>query len=120
VKLWKHHAAQPEADRINATAHERGEPWLPRYDGKIASEWFFAKMLQILDEALTVYAAAARLIEAADWVVWQLSGEKTRNTCTAGYKAMWSKREGFPPDAFFAALNPSLEHVIDQRMPRTL
>jgi L-ribulokinase len=30
VKLWKHHAAQPEADRINATARERGEPWLPR------------------------------------------------------------------------------------------
>ena len=28
VKLWKHHAAQPEADRINAVAAERGEPWL--------------------------------------------------------------------------------------------
>ncbi len=27
-KLWKHHAAQPQADRINALAHERGEPWL--------------------------------------------------------------------------------------------
>ena len=24
VKLWKHHAAQPHADRINALAHERG------------------------------------------------------------------------------------------------
>ena len=51
VKLWKHHAAQPEADRINAVAGERGEPWLPRYGGKISSEWFFAKALQILDEA---------------------------------------------------------------------
>ncbi len=28
VKLWKHHAAQPEADRINAVAAERAEPWL--------------------------------------------------------------------------------------------
>ena len=51
VKLWKHHAAQPEADRINAVARERGEPWLPRYGGKISSEWFFARALQILDEA---------------------------------------------------------------------
>ena len=119
VKLWKHHAAQPEADRINATARERGEPWLPRYGGKISSEWFFAKTLQILDEAPAVYAAAARLIEAADWVVWQLTGEETRNTCTAGYKAMWSKRDGFPPDAYFAALHPGLEHVIDERMSRT-
>ena len=51
VKLWKHHAAQPEADRINATAAARGEPWLPRYGGRISSEWFFSKSLQILDEA---------------------------------------------------------------------
>jgi L-ribulokinase len=120
VKLWKHHAAQPEADRINGAARARGEPWLPRYGGKISSEWFFAKTLQILDEAPAIYSASARLIEAADWVVWQLTGEETRNTCTAGYKAMWSKREGFPPDAFFAALDPRLEHVIDERMSRRL
>ena len=51
VKLWKHHAAQPEADRINAAAAARGEAWLPRYGGRISSEWFFSKSLQILDEA---------------------------------------------------------------------
>ena len=28
VKLWRHHAAQGQADRINALAAERGEPWL--------------------------------------------------------------------------------------------
>src|SRR5262249_38533703 len=58
VKLWKHHAAQSEADRINEVAAERSEPWLPRYGGKISSEWFFAKTLQILDEAPAVYARA--------------------------------------------------------------
>ena len=51
------------------------------------SEWFFAKALQILDEAPEVYARADRLIEAADWVVWRLTGVETRNACTAGYKA---------------------------------
>src|SRR4051794_17724866 len=30
-KLWKHHAAQAEADRVNAVAAERGERWLGRY-----------------------------------------------------------------------------------------
>ncbi len=50
VKLWKHHAAQPHADRINALAAERGEPWLARYGGKISSEWEFAKGLQLLEE----------------------------------------------------------------------
>src|SRR5689334_17378917 len=31
VKLWKHHAAQAQADRINELAASRGEAWLPRY-----------------------------------------------------------------------------------------
>jgi L-ribulokinase len=118
VKLWKHHAAQPEADLINAVARDRGEPWLPRYGGKISSEWFFAKALQILDEAPELYAAAGRLIEAADWVVWQLTGHETRNSCTAGYKAIWSKRDGFPSDAYFGALDPRFKHVVDQKMSR--
>ncbi|HLJ66068.1 MAG TPA: ribulokinase [Chloroflexota bacterium] len=120
VKLWKHHAAQPEADRINEVATNRGEPWLRRYGGKISSEWFFAKALQILHEAPHVYRRAGRLIEAADWVVWQLTGVETRNSCTAGYKAMWSKRDGFPADGYFAALDPDFEHVIDQKMSRRI
>ena len=89
VKLWKHHAAQPEADRINLLAAGRGEPWLAHYGGRISSEWFFAKALQILDEAPELYARAARLIEACDWVIWQLTGVESRNACAAGYKAMW-------------------------------
>lgn len=120
VKLWKHHAAQPEADKINETARQMGQAWLDRYGGKISSEWFFSKVLQILDEAPEVYAAADRFIEAADWVVWQLSGAETRNSCTAGYKAIWSKREGFPPNEYFKALDPRLETVIDDKMSREI
>jgi L-ribulokinase len=120
VKLWKHHAAQPEADRINAVATERGEPWLPRYGGRISSEWFFAKALQILDEAPEVYARGERLIEACDWIVWQLTGVESRSACAAGYKAMWSKRDGFPTPEFFAALDPRFADVVDEKMSRTL
>ncbi|MEO9174400.1 MAG: ribulokinase [Gaiellales bacterium] len=120
VKLWKHHAAQPEADLINATAATRGEPWLARYGGKISAEWFIAKSLQILLEAPELYARADRLIDAGDWIVWQLTGRETRSSCTAGYKAMWSRADGFPSDAFFAALDPRFEHVIDQKMTRNL
>ena len=120
VKLWKHHAAQPEADKINETARAMGQGWLDRYGGKISSEWFFSKALQIANEAPEIYAAADRLIEAADWVVWQLTGVETRNSCTAGYKAMWSKREGFPEKAYFAALNPLLADVVDAKMTRNI
>jgi L-ribulokinase len=120
VKLWKHHAAQPEANKLNQIAREQGYTFLDRYGGKISSEWFFPKAWQILDEAPDVYAAADRLLEAADWVVWQLTGEEKRNECTAGYKAMWSKRDGFPPNEFFKALDPGLEGIVDEKMSRTL
>ncbi|MBE3100053.1 MAG: ribulokinase [Planctomycetes bacterium] len=120
VKLWKHHAAQPEADRVNETARRMEEPWLERYGGKISSEWFFPKALQILQEAPQVYAAADRLIEAADWIIWQLCGRETRNLCTAGYKAIWSKRDGFPRKEFFAALDPRFADVIDSKMSRDI
>jgi L-ribulokinase len=118
VKLWKHHAAQPEADRINELARATSEPWLPRYGGRISSEWFYAKSLQILDEAPAVYDAADRLLEAADWAIWRLTGVETRNACTAGYKAIWSKADGFPDRAFFAGLDPRFADIVDAKMSR--
>jgi L-ribulokinase len=117
IKLWKHHAAQPEADQINETARQRGEAWLQRYGGKISSEWFFSKALQILHEAPEVYRAADRLIEAADWVIWQLTGVEIRNACTAGYKAM-VQDEGYPSREYFAALHPEFADVVDSKMQR--
>jgi L-ribulokinase len=121
VKLWKHHAAQPEANQLNAIARKAGfGNILDRYGGKISSEWFFPKAWQILNEAPEVYLTADRMLEAADWVVWQLTGVETRNSCTAGYKAMWSKTEGFPPEAFFKALDPRLENIVDEKMKRNI
>src|SRR4030043_166208 len=121
VKLWKHHAAQPEANKLNLIARQAGfGKILDRYGGKISSEWFFPKVWQILDEAPEVYAAADRLLEAADWVIWQLTGVETRNSCTAGYKAIWSKREGFPDKAYFKALDPRLEYVVNEKMSRDI
>ena len=114
VKLWKHHAAQPEADKINETAVARSEDFLARYGGKISSEWFFPKALQILDEAPEVYEAADRLIEAGDWIVLQLCGEEKRNACVAGYKAIWD--EGYPSPDFFKALDPRFENVVADKM----
>ncbi|MGH8951138.1 MAG: ribulokinase [Acidimicrobiia bacterium] len=120
VKLWKHHAAQPQADLINRTAEDRGETWLDRYGRRTSSEWFFAKALQILDESPGLYARADRLIEAADWIVWQLTGVETRNSCTAGYKALWSKREGFPSESFFGALAPGFADIVEEKMSRDI
>ncbi len=120
VKLWKHHAAQDQANRINQKAAAMGEAWLERYGGKISSEWMFPKIWQTLEEAPAVYAAADKFIEAADWVNWQLTGVEARNSCTAGYKALWHKREGYPSSAFWKALDPRLEHVVEEKLSRDI
>ena len=117
IKLWKHHAAQPEADQINATAREMGETWLQRYGGKISSEWFFSKLLQILQERPDIYKEIDKFVESTDWVIWQLTGIETRNMCTAGYKAMVQDGD-FPSKAYFKALHPDFENVVDEKIGR--
>jgi L-ribulokinase len=114
TKLWKHHAAQPEADRINAVAAARNEPFLARYGGKTSSEWLLAKAWQILDEAPEIYTRADRLIEAGDWMVWQLTGQEARSACQAGYKGLWSRADGYPSGEFLAALDPRLSSLPDK------
>ena len=116
VKLWKHHAAQAQANRLNEIAEQRGEKFLKRYGGKISSEWMFPKLMQILDEAPEIYDMADRFIEATDWVTYMLTGEERRNSCTAGYKELYHKKEGYPSKEFFKALNPKLEHVVEEKL----
>ncbi len=119
VKLWKHHAAQTHADRINAVARDRGEPWLPRYGGLISSEWEYAKALQILEEDPQVYAATERWVEAADWIVWQLCGEYVRNACTAGYKGI--RQDGrYPSRDYLAALNPEFAGFVEDKLDQPI
>jgi L-ribulokinase len=114
-KLWKHHAAQRQADRINALAEERGEPWLARYGGRISSEWEFAKALQLLDEDPEIYARMDRFIEAADWIVWQLCGEETRNVCTAGYKGIHQDGR-YPSVEFLRALDDRFVDFVEAKL----
>jgi L-ribulokinase len=116
VKLWKHHAAQDKANKLNEIAEKRGEAWLKNYGGKISSEWAIPKIWQIAEEDPEIYDEMDRFIEAADWIIWQLCGKETRNSCTAGYKEIWNKKTGYPSDDFFKALNPKLEHVVDEKL----
>ena len=120
VKLWKHHAAQYEANRLNEIAEQRGEEWLKNYGGKISSEWAIPKLMQICDEAPEIYNAMDRWIEAADWIVWMMTGIETRNSCTAGYKAIWNKRKGYPSKEFFKALNPMLENCVEEKLGKVI
>jgi L-ribulokinase len=115
VKLWKHHAAQPHADRLNTLAHRRAEAWISRYGGLVSSEWEFAKGLQLLDEDPELYDRMDLFVEAADWIVWKLCGRFVRNACTAGYKGLYQDG-GYPDRDFLAALDPRFAGFAEDKL----
>ncbi|PWG62799.1 ribulokinase [Sediminicurvatus halobius] len=92
VKLWKHHAAEPWAQRLNA----RGGDFLRYTGGMTSCEWLPAKAGQLASEAPALWAETERFIEAGDWMVWQLTGREVRSSCQAGYKAHHVTGEGYP------------------------
>lgn len=134
VKLWKHHAAQPEADRINAVGSRRSEHFVSVYGGKYSSEWLFSKLLETVSASPEIYDAADRFIEAGDWIVWQMCGHEKRCLSAAGFKAMrvypekynssGSKNKEqprslgwtFPRKEFFASLHPKLRNVAAEKL----
>jgi L-ribulokinase len=119
VKLWRHHAAQAQADRINALAHERAEPWIARYGGKLSSEWALAKGLQLLEEDPEIYDRMDHWVEAADWIIWRLCGSYVRNVCTAGYKAVYQDGR-YPSREFLGALDERFTDFFDVKVAQPL
>lgn len=120
VKLWKHHSAQHEANMLNKIARERNEDFLNFYGGKISSEWMIPKIWQVLNEAPEIYDRTGKFIEATDWIILKLTGEERRNSCTAGYKAIWNKRKGYPSCGFFSSLDPRLRNLVDTKLSRNI
>lgn len=123
-KLWKHHGAMEQTERMNRIATERGESFMDRYGGTIGLEWFFPKMLETIDRAPAIADAAEVWLEAGDWFVWQLVGgpaaELPRSTCQAGYKALWSAESGYASPEYFAAVDPRLADAARDKMPGRL
>lgn len=110
-KLWKHHAAQAEADYLNKLTNEEEQTFISRYGGKISSEWTFPKILEIIHKSPDIFEETHVFLEAADWITYKLSGNLVRSNCTSGYKALWHKQDGYPDDAFLEKINPKLKGI---------
>lgn len=123
-KLWKHHGALEQTERMNSIARQRGESFLNRYGGIIGLEWFFPKLLETIEKAPEVAEAAEVWLEAGDWFVWRLVGGDAqalpRSTCQAGYKALWSAEEGYASAEYLAAVHPKLAEAAVAKMPGRL
>ena len=110
LKLWKYHGAQEQATRIEAAAGD----WLARYGNQVSAEWAFPKMLEVLEENEALYNEAAYFVEAGDWVIWNLTGERKRSSCMMGYKYFWNG--SFPSKDFFAAVDPRLSNIVETKL----
>lgn len=120
VKLWKHSAAQAEADCINNLLKDTNPDILKKYGGTTSCEWLLPKVLQIYRECPEVYNSTYRFTEAGDWVVWKLTGEESTSVCMAGFKAMWNKDEEYLSLDFLSKLEPGFETLTDKLCKRVL
>lgn len=120
VKLWKHHGAQKQADRINELLKRRNMEENPRFGGKVSPELLIPKVLELVEEDLEIYQYASEILEAGDWLTRVLTGSNKRSCSMAGYKAWWDEKEGYADPQFLKELHPELEKFIEEKAPGSI
>lgn len=122
--LWKDHTAIDEAEAINKAAANSDLNYVKYCGGIYSSEWFWAKMLHILRRDESIRQACFTWVEHSDWMPFMLTGgndarQIKRNVCAAGHKALWAAEHGgFPPNAFFASVDPLLKDCVQKINPQ--
>ncbi len=91
AKLWKSHSAQEQAQQITDLCGELGIDLSP-YGGTVSCQWLIPKLLELKQKQPEIYEKTAYYLEAADWLVWLLSGQRVRSACLAGFKGLWKGR----------------------------
>lgn len=116
--LWKDHTSIPETERINELAKRSKVDYLKYVGGIYSSEWFWAKIFNVMRHNEAVAGAAFTWVEHCDWMPFVLTGGKDvskikRGVCAAGHKGLYSSEwGGYPPAEFFVALHPALGRIV--------
>ena len=113
--LWKDHTAVKEAEEINKLVKTWGGVDYLKYEGGMySSEWFWAKILNIVRKDKSIADQAYTWMEHCDYMTYLLVENKNlkefkRSRCAAGHKAMWhSEWNGLPAQKFLSLLHPYL------------
>lgn len=116
VKLWKHHGAQEQSDKINLLLKQWNMQDNPRFGGKVSPELMAPKVMEMLQEDAEIYDFATEILEAGDWLTRMLTGSHQRSCSMAGYKMWWNHEEGYPHKEFFNALHPKMINFVDEKL----
>lgn len=121
VKLWKHHGAQPQAERLTYVAKERKEEFLQYCGGEIYAESMFPKILETFECAPEVYQAADAFVELADWITFYLTGSRVRSKSIAGCASAWNpERGGYPSQKYFEEVSEGFGRVAEEKLTQNL
>ena len=115
-KLWKHHAAQPQAEKLTCLCEEQGTDYLSRYGGKISCESLTATVLQVFEEDPAPFQRTHSFVEAMDYVTSLLCGRPVFGGSVAVAKAMYTKETGYPGTDFFGALDFRLRELPREKL----
>lgn len=115
-KLWKHHGAGLQAEKLTRLCETYEPDYLRRYGGKISSECLIAKVLQVFEEDREIFNATHSFVEAMDYVTSLLCGKPVFSGSVAAAKAFYSRETGYPDCDFFAAFHPALKQLPEEKL----
>ncbi len=98
--LWMDQRAVAEAEEIARTAH----PVLRYVGGQDSAEWMVPKAMWLKRNEPELFSKSWRVLEATDWIGYQLTGEWAASLCNATCKANYVSAEGGWRKDFFSAL----------------
>ena len=117
VKLWKHHAAQPQADRINAlAARARRAVDRPLRRASSRRSGSSPRACSCWRRTRRSTRRTERWIEAADWIVWQLCGDVRPQRLHRRLQGGLPGRRATRPGTTSAALNPDFAGFVDDKL----
>ncbi len=117
--LWKDHTAIEEAERITRAAKAWPTDFTRYVGGQYSSEWFWAKLLRIVERNPEVAANLHSFVELCDWIPAVLTCTTApqylkRSRCASGHKTLWNASwGGLPENQFFHSIHPQLSKVKD-------